>query len=55
MTVQVMTLSYEVEASDFALFRAAVIQHAELARKRETGCMRFDVNFGAELQTLCLT
>ena len=55
MTVQVMTLTYDVEAGDFALFRAAVIKHAELARKRETVCMRFDVNFGAERQTLCLT
>jgi quinol monooxygenase YgiN len=55
MTVQVMTLTYDVEAGDFALFRAAVIKRAELARKRETGCMRFDVNFGAERQTLCLT
>ena len=55
MTDQVMTLTYEVEAGDLELFRAAVIQHAELARKRETGCMRFDVNLSAERQTICLT
>lgn len=52
--MQVITLTYEVEGGDLALFRAAIAQHAGLTRQREPGCMRFDVNFGAERQTLCL-
>ena len=55
MTVVVHTVTYEVEASDLALFRAAISKHAETTRQRETGCTRYDVSFGADRRTMCLT
>ena len=55
MTVFIHTVTYEVEASDLAIFRASINQHAETTRRREDGCTRFDVCYGADRPTLCLT
>jgi quinol monooxygenase YgiN len=48
-----MTLTYEVEAGDLALFRAAVMKQAANSLDREAGCMRFEVSFGIDRATRC--
>jgi len=55
MSVTVMTVTYEVEAGELALFRASISKHAETTRQREGGCLRYDVNYGIDRATLCLT
>ena len=55
MSVLVQTVTYEVEGGDLGLFRAALHKHAEVTRQREMGCTRFDVSYGADRPTLCLT
>ncbi len=55
MSVVVHTVTYEVEASDLNLFRASINQHAETTRQREIGCTRYDVSYGADRATMCLT
>ena len=55
MSVLVQTVTYEVEAGDLSIFRNAVHKHAEITRQRESGCSRFDVSYGADRPTLCLT
>lgn len=55
MSVVVHTVTYEVEASDLNLFRAAINKHAETTRQREVGCLRYDVSYGADRGTMCLT